>query len=120
MKVINWKRDYRILGLITLSLSLLLLLRRILFGNWGSFLDVATTLLIPIIGIYVFTEFVDSDGPRFSIQEAFFLLLSLYAAIVMIFVMIFNDFIQPINVLNLLVDFAIIGLGWLAIGYYAY
>lgn len=124
MKVINWKRDYFILGIVTLSISVLLFIRKLLFGNFSTILGIIDLFFFPLMGFYVSYRDMTSDGPRFSMSEACFLILVLlYCGLYILVSTILDLIFIPGMILNLsllTLNIMIISLAWSAIFYYSY
>lgn len=122
MKLIDWKRDYMLLGFMSLGLGLLLLIRSFLLGAYSSTWGSIKSLFLPIIFIIIFYKYIKTEGPRITLSEGAFLLGSLYCGIYFIY-SLFSTLLWdsgPINVLVLILNVFISAVAWMALLYYSY
>lgn len=122
MKLIDWNRDYMVLGIFSLCLGLLLLIRNILLGSFFSLWSSLSALFLPLLFFYVCYSFIRTEGPRFTATEAIFLLGILFCGIYYIYSSI-KDVIMIPNSLNLIViifNVVIVIISWISLFYYSY
>ncbi len=119
MKLTDAKVFYRTLSLVCFPLSIFLLIQRFLVLEL-DFFSLLTGFLFPIIGIIVAILFLKKDGYTTSASEIMFYLFILYCGVYFIFPsisLLTNSNLIEISFLIVL-NFIILGLGWIGILYY--
>jgi hypothetical protein len=119
MRLTEAKKLYQILSLVCVPLIILLIIRRLLVIEL-EIISILTGIFWPAVGFIVVYRFLQKDGYTISVSEGMFIFFIVYCSVYFVIPSI-SLLLSPAlgnDLLILILNFIITGIGWIGIACY--